>query len=172
MEFTSADIFQHSPLGDVLNSLRSLSLLGDSWPNYVRLEWEADDEEICSPPTTHFIATVEDLTDDLDYDSEDIDGMDNDAGEEEEQNPPFTGRWTATSSYDVYMVDTPKGSDDDEEEPEVNKPSETHFKHRRPKRRSKPRCSKDSNAGTRENSTPGDAKNNEDPVGAMSEQEE
>ena len=26
MEFTSADIFQHSPLGDVLNSLKSLSL--------------------------------------------------------------------------------------------------------------------------------------------------
>jgi len=26
MEFTAADIFQHSPLGDVLNSLRSLSL--------------------------------------------------------------------------------------------------------------------------------------------------
>ena len=26
MEFTSVDIFQHSPLGDVLNSLRSLSL--------------------------------------------------------------------------------------------------------------------------------------------------
>ena len=44
MEFTSADIFQHSPLGNVLNSLRSLSLSGDSWPNYVRLEWEADDE--------------------------------------------------------------------------------------------------------------------------------
>ena len=30
MEFTSADIFQHSPLGDVLNSLRLLSLSGDS----------------------------------------------------------------------------------------------------------------------------------------------
>ena len=29
MEFTSVDIFQHSPLGDVLNSLRSLSLSGD-----------------------------------------------------------------------------------------------------------------------------------------------
>ena len=28
MEFTSADIFQHSPFGDVLNSLRSLSLSG------------------------------------------------------------------------------------------------------------------------------------------------
>ena len=33
MEFTSADIFQHSPLGDVLNSLRSLSLSGEPWPN-------------------------------------------------------------------------------------------------------------------------------------------
>ena len=36
MEFAAADIFQHSPFGDVLNSLRSLSLLGDSWPNHVR----------------------------------------------------------------------------------------------------------------------------------------
>ena len=30
MEFTSADIFQHSPLGDVLNFLKTLSLSGDS----------------------------------------------------------------------------------------------------------------------------------------------
>ena len=52
MEFTSADIFQHSPFGDILNSLRSLSLLGESWPNYVRQDWDADDEEICCPPTT------------------------------------------------------------------------------------------------------------------------
>ena len=52
MEFTSTDIFQHSPFGDVLNSLRSLSLSGEPWPNCVRLEWDADDEEIrCSPPT-------------------------------------------------------------------------------------------------------------------------
>ena len=50
MEFSSADIFQHSPFGDVLNSLRSLSLSGDPWPNYVRLEWDADDEEIRAPP--------------------------------------------------------------------------------------------------------------------------
>ena len=100
MEFTSADIFQHSPLGDVLNSLKSLSLSGDSWPNYVRLELEADNEEIHSPPTTHLIATVDDLTDMLDFDSEDIDGMDDDAGEEQE--PPPTGHWTATSSYDIY----------------------------------------------------------------------
>ena len=90
MEFSSADIFQHSPLGDVLNSLRSLSLSGDPRPNYARLEWEVDDEEIRSPPTTHLIATVDDLTDMLDFDSEDIDGMDDDAGEEQE--PPPTGR--------------------------------------------------------------------------------
>ena len=31
MEFTSADIFQHSPFGDILNSLRSLSLSGGSY---------------------------------------------------------------------------------------------------------------------------------------------
>ena len=114
MEFTSADMFQHSPFGDVLNSLRSLSLSGGPWPNYVRLEWEADDEEIRSPPTTHLIATVDDLTDMLDFDSEDIDGMDDDAGEEQE--PPPTGRWTTTSSHDIYiyMVDTPKENNDEE----------------------------------------------------------
>ena len=80
--FTSADIFQHSPLGDALNSLKSLSPSRDSWPNYLRLEWEADDEEIRCPPTTHLIAPVEDLTDVLDFDSEDIAGVDDDAGEE------------------------------------------------------------------------------------------
>ena len=37
----------------------------------------------------------------LDFDSEDIDGMDDDAGEEQE--PPPIGRWTATSSYDIYI---------------------------------------------------------------------
>ena len=69
MEFTSADIFQHSPFGDILNSLRSLSLSGGSWPNYVRHDWDADDAEIRRPPTTHLVATVDDLTDMLDFDS-------------------------------------------------------------------------------------------------------
>ena len=41
-------------------------------------------------PATHFISTVEDLNDVLDYGSEDIDGMDDDADEEQNQNPPFT----------------------------------------------------------------------------------
>jgi len=106
----------------------------------------------------------------LDYGSEDIDVINADADKEQGQDPPFTGRWTATSSYDVYMVDTPKkASDDDKEDPVENKPPKTQSKYRRPKRRSK---SHRSNAGTGENSTPDDAENNEDPVGARSEQEE
>ena len=30
VEFSTADIFWHSPLGDVLNSLKNISLVGDS----------------------------------------------------------------------------------------------------------------------------------------------
>ena len=112
MEFTTADIFQHSPFGDMLNSLKSLSLLGASRPNYVWLEWEAGDEGIRCAPTTHLIAMVDDLTDVLNFDPEDIDGMDVDAGDVQE--PPLIGRWTATSSYDIYMVDTPKETNGDE----------------------------------------------------------
>ena len=96
----------------MLDSLRSLSLSEDSWPNYVWLEWEAGDEEIRYPPTTHFVATVDDLTDMLDFDSEVIDGMDDDA--EDDQEPAPMGHWKATSSYDIYMVDTPKETNGDE----------------------------------------------------------
>ena len=87
MEFTAADVFQHSPFGDILNLLKSLSLSGESWPDYGQEGWDVDDEEIQSPPTTHFIATIDDLTDMLDYDSEDIDGMDDDAGDDQEPAP-------------------------------------------------------------------------------------
>ena len=117
MEFTAADIFQHSPFSDILSSLKYLSLSGEPWPDRGQDSWDADDEEIQSPPTTHLVATVDDLTDMLDFDSEDIDGMDNDVGGEEE--PPPTGRWTSTSSHDVYMVDTPK--EDDEERKDAPK---------------------------------------------------
>ena len=114
MEFTVADIFQHSPFGDILNSLKSLSLSGEPWPDYGQEGWDADDEEIQRPPTsTHFVATVDDLTDMLDFDSEDIDGMEDDAGDDQEPAP--TGHWRATSTHDVYMVDTPKGSDNEEQ---------------------------------------------------------
>ena len=53
MEFTAADVFQHSPFGDMLDLLKSLSLSGDSGPNYVRLEWEEDNDGIVAhPPPT------------------------------------------------------------------------------------------------------------------------
>ena len=98
---------------------------------------------------------VEDSTDTLDYDSEDIDGIDNDAGEEEAQNPPFTRRWMTTSSYDVYMVDAPKENNgDDKEDLAKDKPSEIQSKRRHQRHRSKSRCSKDSNTGTGEDDTP------------------
>src|SRR4051812_26678784 len=70
MEFTAADIFQHSPFRDILNSLKSLSLSGESWPDYGQQGWDTDDEEIRRPPTTHFVATIDDLTNMLDFDSE------------------------------------------------------------------------------------------------------
>ena len=56
----------------------------------------------------------------LDYGFEDIDGMDDD--EEQGQNQPSTGRWTATSSYDVYMVDTPKETNNDDKEEQSQNP--------------------------------------------------
>ena len=122
----------------MLDSLKYLSLSGDSWPNCVQLEWEADDEGIRYPPITHLIAIVDDLTDMLDFDSEDIDGMDDDAGEEQE--PPPTGRWIATSSYDIYMVDTPNEGNGDEIA--EDDPSKKQPKRRREWRRSKSRQSK------------------------------
>ena len=66
----------------MLNSLKILSLAGDPQPNSVRFGLGADDREFYFPPATHFIATVEDLTDMLDYGFEDIDGMDDDTGED------------------------------------------------------------------------------------------
>ena len=114
MEFTAADIFQHSPFGDILSSLKYLSLSGEPCSDCGQDSWDADDEEIQSPPTTHLVAAVDDLPDMLDYDSEDIDGMDDDdAGDDQE--PARTGHWKATSTHDVYMVDTPKGSDNEEQ---------------------------------------------------------
>ena len=80
----------------MLNLLRSLSSSGEPWPNYVRLEWDADDKEIRCPPTTHLVATFDDSIDMLDFDSEDIDGMDDDAGDEEEP--------TAHRALDSHLV--------------------------------------------------------------------
>ena len=47
-----------------------------------------------------------------DFGTRDIDGMDDDVGDEQEPAP--TGHWKATLTYDVYMVDTPKDGDGEE----------------------------------------------------------
>ena len=73
--------------GNILNLLKSLSLSREPWPDYGQQGWDSDDEEIQSPPTTHFVATIDDLTNMLDFDSEDIDGMDADAGDDQEPTP-------------------------------------------------------------------------------------
>ena len=70
----------------------------------------------------------------LDFDSEDIDGMDDDAGDDQEPAP--TGHWKATSSYDIYMVDIPKyGNDDGTAEDDPSKKQPKRRRKRRPKSR-------------------------------------
>ena len=106
----------------------------------------------------------------LDFSSEDINGMDDDAGEEQE--PPPKGRWTTTSSYDIYMVDTPRENNGEERKDTMeDNPLKKQPKQRR-QCRSKSRHSKNSNTITEEDNTPDGAKNNEDPVEPTSEQEE
>ena len=83
-----------------------------------------DDEEIRRPPTTHFVATVDDLTDMLDFDSKDIDGMDDDVGDEHEPAP--IGHWKATPTHDVYMVDTPKKKTQEATQPAEHLKTTTH----------------------------------------------
>ena len=53
MEFTSTDIFEHSPFGDVLNSLMSISLLGGSWLSYAgRIGMRMTKKFAAHPPPT------------------------------------------------------------------------------------------------------------------------
>ena len=141
---------------------------GGSWPNYVRQDWDADDEEIRGPPTTHLVATVDDLSNMLDFDSEDINGMDDDAGDEEEPLP--TGHWTATSSYDIYMVDAPKEGNGDETV--KDDPSKKQPKRRRQRRRSRYRQSKSGDTGTGDNNTPDSAEEDDNPLQPELERED
>jgi len=99
--------------------------------------------------------------------------MDDNAGEEEVQNPPFTGCWTTTSSYDVYMVDAPKeNSGDDKEDLVEDKPPEIQSKRRHQRCCSKSRRGKDSNTDTGEDNTPEGVEDNEDPIDTAIEQDE
>ena len=102
---------------------------------------------------SHLVATVDDLTDMLDFDSEDIDGMDADEGDDQEPAP--IGHWKATSSYDIYMVDTPNEGNGDEIT--EDDPSKKQPKRRRQRRRSKSRQSKNGEYGTGDVNTPDSA---------------
>ena len=104
----------------------------------------------------------------LDFDSDDTDGMDIGAGDDLE--PPPMGRWTATSSYDIYMVDTAKESDGNKAT--EDNPPEKQSKHRRHRRRSKPCHSKCSNTDTRDNNAADSAENEDNPLQPSFEQED
>ena len=109
----------------------------------------------------------------LDYTSEDIDGMDNDADAESGQVPPITRRWTTTSTYDVYMVDTLEKKDDDAiHDPGKDKPVNKPPKCRCQWRRSQSRPVKDSNTCAGDNETLDNVEDPEHPAEPTSEQDE
>ena len=59
--------------------------------------------------------------------------MDDDAGDNQEPAP--TGHWKATSSHDIHMVDTPKGSDTEEQRDAAeDNPTDKQSKWRRRRR--------------------------------------
>ena len=94
--------------------------------------------------------------------------MDDEAGDEPEPSP--TGHWTATSSHDVYMVDTPKegnGNETAEDDPSKKQP-----KCRRQRHRSKSHHSNSSDTGTGDNNTPDSAEDNNNPLQQDLEQED
>ena len=128
---------QLSLLDEALGLMQSLAIAEILSPNYTQHRLGAEVGEFYTPPITHLISTVKDLTDMLDYAYEDIDDMDDDVDAERSQNPPTTRRGTATSTYDVYMVDTPKKKDNDgTQNPGEDKPIDEPPKRRRQRRRS------------------------------------
>lgn len=68
-------------LKKVLDPIESLRILDDQTSVYDKIRWKADDREIYIPPTTHLVAMVEDLTDVLDYASDEATDMDEDVGD-------------------------------------------------------------------------------------------
>ena len=85
-------------------------------------------------------------------------------------HPPPTGRWTASSSYDIYMVHTPKESNGNKAT--EDNPLEKQSKHRRHRRRSKPRHSKSSDIGTRDNNAADSSEDEDSPLQPCFEQED
>lgn len=121
---------QLSLLDEALGLIQSLAIMEVSPPNYTQCKLGTEVGEFFTVPTTHLVATVNDLTDMLDYASEDINDMDDDVDVKQSQNPPITGRWTATSIYDVHMVDTLEEKVDKSiQDPRKHKPVDEPPKH-------------------------------------------
>ena len=110
-----------SLLNEVLDRIQGLGISDGQSSVYDQIGLKADDREIYVTPTTHLVAMVEDLTDVLDYASDeanDIDEYVDDAsGVASPMAIPHTGNWAATSTYDVYMVDTPKEDGEENNDP-------------------------------------------------------
>jgi hypothetical protein len=100
-----------SLLSEMLDRIQKMNITDGPPLDQGQVGYEASRREFCIPPTTHLVATVKDLTDMLDYASEATDHMDEDIDVPPLTAPSLatsnTGKWTTTSSYDVYMVDTP-----------------------------------------------------------------
>ena len=78
--------------------------------------------------------------------------------EEEDRapTPVNTGQWTATSTYDVYMVDTPSGNGECTPANNGDDSGEAPSRCRKPRKRSKTKKGREAIAGTGENDTPKD----------------
>lgn len=79
-------------LNEMLDRIQDLTISYDHASIYDQIWEKVGEFGIFGPPSTHLVATVEDLNDVL-------------ASTFEEA---VTGAWSATSTYDVYMVDTLK----------------------------------------------------------------
>lgn len=77
-----------SVLNEMLDQIQLLHI--STSPN--RLQYGSEYGDFYDPPITHLVASVEDLTDALDYVSEELEGMDKEA---EEPTPTHTWRWTS-----------------------------------------------------------------------------
>lgn len=62
----------------MLDRIQTMTITDGPSSTYARLGLKAGHRDFYAPPTTHLVATVEDLTDMLDYASEEADDMDED----------------------------------------------------------------------------------------------
>ena len=99
-------------LSNMLDRIQSLEISNDQNSLYDRIWEDRDKAGIFSPPTTHLVAAVEDLTNILANAFEEATDMDEDVGDNSYTTLPpavtYNGKWVRTSTYHVYMVDTLK----------------------------------------------------------------